>query len=113
MPPRERRRYTPRRSQDERSTALATRVIGGEARLYATAGERGLSDTEVSNLLVFGGDGVTPTGTWWWPATAAPHTSTPPDLIHTIGVTTALLGGMLLLARRAERYLLPIAAAGA
>lgn len=88
-------------------------MIGGEARLYATAGERGPSDTEVSNLLVFGGDGVTPTGTWWWPATAAPHTSTPPDLIHTIGVTTALLGGMLLLARRAERYLLPIAAAGA
>jgi hypothetical protein len=40
-------------------------VIGGEARLYATAGESGLSDTEISNLLVFGGDGVTPTGTWW------------------------------------------------
>jgi uncharacterized membrane protein YeiB len=45
-------------------------------------------------------------------ATAAPHTSTPLDLIHTIGVATALLGGMLLLARRAERFLLPIAAAG-
>src|SRR5215218_3556479 len=95
--------------------ALSTLLLGafgGESRLYATAAESGLRETEVSDLLVFGGDGVTPTATWWWLATAAPHTSTPLDLIHTIGVATALLGGMLLLARRAERFLLPIAAAG-
>lgn len=93
-------------------STLLLKAFGGESRLYATAAESGLSETEVNDLLVFGGDGVTPTETWWWLATAAPHTSTPLDLIHTIGVSAALLGGMLLLARRAGKYLLPIAAAG-
>jgi uncharacterized membrane protein len=93
-------------------SALLLGPLGGESRLQATAAESGLSQTEVSDLLVFGGDGVTPTTTWWWLATAAPHTSTPLDLLHTIGIATALLGGMLLLARRAEKYLLPISAAG-
>jgi uncharacterized membrane protein len=93
-------------------SALLLGPLGGESRLHATAAASGLDRTEVSDLLVFGGDGVTPTDTWWWLASAAPHTSTPLDLLHTIGVGTALLGGMLLLTRRAERYLLPIAAAG-
>ncbi|WP_347056893.1 heparan-alpha-glucosaminide N-acetyltransferase domain-containing protein [Blastococcus sp. HT6-30] len=87
-------------------------ALGGESRLYATAAASGLSGAEVGDLLVFGSGGVTPTGTWWWLATIAPHTSTPLDLIHTIGVATAVLGGMLLLARRAGTVLLPIAAAG-
>lgn len=93
-------------------SALLLGPLGGESRLYAVASESGLSRTEVSDLLVFGSDGVTPTTTWWWLATTAPHTSTPPDLLHTIGVTAALLGGLLLLARRADKFLLPIGAAG-
>ncbi|SDM11866.1 Uncharacterized membrane protein YeiB [Geodermatophilus siccatus] len=86
--------------------------LGGESRLYATAAASGSSETAVSNLLVFGGDGITPTDTWWWLATAAPHTSTPLDLLHTIGAGTALLGALLLVAPRAGRWLSPIAAAG-
>ncbi len=95
--------------------ALSTLLLGafgGESRLYATAAAGDLSDTDVSNILVFGGSGVTPTESWWWLATVAPHTSTPLDLIHTIGVATAVLGGLLLLARVAGILLLPLAAAG-
>jgi uncharacterized membrane protein len=88
---------------------LLLQGLGGEAQLYAAAARDG---SDVADLLVFGGSGVTPTGSWWWLATVAPHTSAPLDLLHTIGVTTALLGGLLLLGRRAGRFLLPLAAAG-
>jgi uncharacterized membrane protein len=86
--------------------------LGGRAQLYAAAQARGLDPHDVDELLIWGGDGSTPTDTWWWLATAAPHTTTPLDLMHTIGVATALLGGMLLLARRHGDLLAPIAAAG-
>lgn len=42
--------------------------------------------------------GSTPTGTWWWLATDAPHSGTPLDLAHTTGTAVAVLGAMLLLA---------------
>ena len=87
-------------------------TLGGREQLYASATENSLSRTDVEDTLIFGGGGVTPTDTWWWLATAAPHTTTPLDLVHTIGVATALLGGMLLLARRYGNVLTPIAAAG-
>lgn len=86
--------------------------LGGRAELYAAATGNGLTQTAVDDILVWGGDGSTPTDSWWWLATAAPHTTTPLDLAHTIGVATALLGGMLLLARRYGNVLTPIAAAG-
>jgi uncharacterized membrane protein YeiB len=55
-----------------------------------------------------------PRSTWWWLAVDSPHASTPLDLLHTTGVALALLGGMLLLARRTwgRRLLTPLAAAG-
>nr|WP_166756809.1 heparan-alpha-glucosaminide N-acetyltransferase domain-containing protein [Modestobacter marinus] len=93
-------------------STLLLKAFGGESQLYATAAQSGLSETDVSDLLVFGSGGTTPTGTWWWLATTAPHTSTPLDLAYTIGVSAALLGGLLLLARPAGKFLLPIAAAG-
>ena len=65
-------------------------------------------------------DGVTPTTTWWWLATIAPHSGTPLDLVQTIGSATAVLGAALLLAgitapvvaRMLGHVLRPIAAAG-
>jgi hypothetical protein len=59
--------------------------------------------------------GNTPPTTWWWLAVVAPHSSTPLDLLHTIGVALGLLGAMLLLAsagRYARAVLAPLAAAG-
>ena len=86
--------------------------LGGRAELYASAAGGGLSQTDVDDILIWGGDGSTPTDTWWWLGTAAPHTTTPLDLVHTIGVAIAVLGGMLLLARRYGSVFAPIAAAG-
>lgn len=44
--------------------------------------------------------GTAPTDTWWWLAVDAPHSGTPLDLAHTTGCALAVLGAMLLLARR-------------
>lgn len=85
---------------------------GGRAQLYASGPASGRSSSDIDDLLSWGGAGSTPTDTWWWLATVAPHTTTPLDLAHTIGVATALLGGMLLLARRYGNVLTPLAAAG-
>jgi uncharacterized membrane protein len=50
----------------------------------------------VHEALTVGPDGVTPTTTWWWLAVDTPHSSTPPDLALTIGVSLAVLGVALL-----------------
>lgn len=56
--------------------------------------------------------GTTPATSWWWLIVAAPHTATPFDLLHTIGAGAAVLGLMLLLARRARPLVWPLAAIG-
>jgi uncharacterized membrane protein len=71
--------------------------------------------SSLDNTLELGLYGNTPTTTWWWLAVAAPHTSTPLDLLHTIGAALALLGAMLLLAAAGpptRALLSPLAAAG-
>ena len=93
-------------------SSILLESLGGRDQLYASAMENGLSRTDVDDILTWGGDGATSTDTWWWLATAAPHTTTPLDLVHTIGVATALLGGLLLLAQQHGNVLTPIAAAG-
>lgn len=52
--------------------------------------------------------------TWWSMLSRAPHSTSPFDLLHTLGAATALLAAVLLLARIAvvRRALLPLAAAG-
>jgi uncharacterized membrane protein len=91
--------------------------VGGSAAVHAA----GTGDGRiVDDLLIFGFDGTTPTTSWWWLATGAPHASTPPDLIGTIGVSVAVLGAMLLLGtigrswsgRLVHTLLIPLAAAG-
>lgn len=42
--------------------------------------------------LVWGGDGTLPADSWWWLATAGPHTGTTPDLVRTAGVALVVLG---------------------
>lgn len=90
--------------------------LGGEEHLHATAAAAGMSTAEVAELLVWGSSGTTPSATWWWLATDAPHTSTPLDLIHTTGVAVALIGAMLLIFQvggaRTSTVLRPLTAAG-
>lgn len=92
--------------------------LGGRARIEAAGS--GAIGIPPADIMAFGGEGVAPTTTWWWLATHAPHTSTPPDLLHTMGVAIAVLGALLLVghatapfARRALAVIIgPLAAAG-
>lgn len=92
---------------------LALGPLGGRVALE-NAGADGQG--AVSDTLVFGATGTLPTSTWWWLTVDAPHTTTPLDLFHTIGIAVALLGAMLLLFRHAPPALIavlgPLAAAG-
>lgn len=63
--------------------------------------------------LVHGLYGTTPTTSWWWEAVSAPHSTTPFDLLHTIGTSLLVLGLALLLGRLAPRPLGIVFAAGA
>src|SRR6266511_5488274 len=51
---------------------------------------------------------------WWRLASPAPYSSTPVDLVHTLGAAMALLGAVLLLTRiiLVARVLRPVAVAG-
>lgn len=95
-------------------SALLLGPLGGLDRLVAVGGSG-----VVESVLEFGAPGATPTTSWWWLAVDARHSSTPLDLLHTIGTATALLGGMLLLTNApkvgalARRLVSPLAAIGA
>lgn len=61
--------------------------------------------------------GIPQEGSWWWLASAAPHSGTSLDLLHTSAVAAAVIGACLLLGRLAEwvdlDLLLPLRGAGA
>ena len=73
---------------------------------------QGLTTGQLESTLVWGPEGYLPTSSWWWLTLAAPHSTTPFDLLHTIGVATAVLGAMLLLSRYAVKALTPLSAPG-
>ncbi|MFE7631415.1 heparan-alpha-glucosaminide N-acetyltransferase domain-containing protein [Kocuria sp. NPDC057446] len=89
---------------------LLLHPLGGIDRLLAASPFLGRED--VREILVFGPDPVLPSATWWWLAVTGPHTNTPLALLSGVGTGALVLGLCLLLARRAERALLPLAAAG-
>ncbi|MFP5313068.1 MAG: heparan-alpha-glucosaminide N-acetyltransferase domain-containing protein [Actinomycetes bacterium] len=61
--------------------------------------------------------GLPQEGSWWWLASAAPHSGTTLDLLHTAAVAAAAIGACLLLERLAEwidlDLLLPLRGPGA
>jgi uncharacterized membrane protein len=93
---------------------------GGLAHIWAAQPAGKLTVSETTELLALGGDGTTPTDTWWWLTIDAPHTSTPFDLLGTTGTATGALGAVLLIAhisrpglhRLATLAQAPLAAAG-
>jgi uncharacterized membrane protein len=96
--------------------------LGGLGRIAAATPPAELAGRpNVADFVTLYPEGVTPTTTWWWLATDAPHSSTPLDLAQTIGSSLALLGAMLLLghiiwppaARVIGAVLRPLAAVGA
>jgi uncharacterized membrane protein len=63
-------------------------------------------------LMAHGFYGTTPTTSWRWLTIVAPHSTTPFDLLHTIGTSMLVLGLMLLVGRLAPRVLGVVFAAG-
>jgi hypothetical protein len=92
----------------------------GWQKIWLALPRSGLTASQTTELLTLGGDGSTPSSTWWWLAVDQPHTGTPLDLLGTIGSALALLAAMLLVSRapwpvirRAISVpLVPLAAAG-
>ncbi|MEX5237711.1 heparan-alpha-glucosaminide N-acetyltransferase domain-containing protein [Kocuria arenosa] len=84
-------------------------AFGGYQRLLAASS---IGREELAEALVWGPDSL-PTETLWWLAIATPHTNTPPAIAASLGVGLTALGALLLIARKAERWLLPLAAMGA
>ena len=84
---------------------------GGRERLADVATQT-MSVREFTNVLVFGTDGTLPTTSPWWLAVQAPHTTTPFDLLFTIGVASAVIGFMMILGWVGGPALRPLAALG-
>ncbi len=83
---------------------------GGLAALRQTQdGQR----YDIEAMLPVSLTGIDQSGTWWWLAASAPHSGTQFDLVHTAGTAVAVVGLCLLIARRAQWLLLPLAGAGA
>lgn len=102
--------------------ALTARMVSA-VLLFPLGGLRHLSDHLQSrdpsasaqvapNVLLWDPE---PTSSWWYLALPAPHSSTPIDMVHTLGSAMAVLGAALLLTRCgvAAHLLRPLAAAGA
>ena len=96
--------------------------LGGYQHIAAVTSPADLATApSVADYVTIFPEGTTPTTTWWWLATVAPHSSTPFDLAQTIGSSLAILGAMLLLghvtrpvaARVIGAMMRPIAAVGA
>lgn len=73
----------------------------------------GSNQAALEATLTHGLHGTTPTGSWWWLATVAPHSGTPLDLAQTIGSAMAVLGLCLLVTRFQPRVWAAAFGAGA
>lgn len=97
--------------------ALGTAAMetwGGRAALEEVLNAPGYP---LGSVLQVNLTGIRQEGSWWWLASAAPHSATTLDLAHTSGVAAAVVGACLLLGRLADwlnlDLLLPLRGAGA
>lgn len=81
---------------------------GGAARIQADAVAQGMTPARFAEITTLGPEGTTPTTSAWWLALATAHSSTPFDLLHTIGTSVAVIGVMLLLGHVANPVLRPL-----
>lgn len=100
------------------TTALSRVLLARDDAAAALAAtfpdERVAADPELlAATLTHGLHGTTPTGSWWWLATVAPHSSTPLDLGQTIGSAMAVIGLCLLVTRAQSRAWAAVFGAGA
>lgn len=92
------------------ASQLALRVLGGYEAI--AQGTPWMDETQIQEVLVFGGDPYLPTDTLWWLLISAPHSNTPFTLTLDVGLALSVLGICLLLERVAGGVLRPVAAVG-
>ncbi|VXC66029.1 Putative membrane protein [Arthrobacter sp. 9AX] len=97
--------------------ALGTAAMedwGGRAALEKVLNSPGYP---LDSVLQVNLTGIPQEGSWWWLASAAPHSATTLDLLHTSAAAVAVIGAFLLLGRLADwvalDLLLPLRGAGA
>lgn len=90
------------------TSALLLYGAGGYDRLLASPG---MDEHTLWEVLVWGPE-VLPNDTVWWLAISTPHTNTPLAIMFSLGVGLAVLGACLLIPRKAELVLAPLAAMG-
>lgn len=83
---------------------------GGFGQLVASS--PGLAADDVSEVFVYGPDSGLHGGSWWWLAVMAPYSSMPLELLHTIGMSAAVLGLVLLLGKAFDPIIGVLAPAG-
>ena len=75
----------------------AAAALGTSAALMGSRGRAAIDaasgpSDDVDDILLTGSYGVTPTDTWWWLASTAPHSATPLDLWYTAGTALTIIG---------------------
>lgn len=91
-------------------SAVLLGPFGGRASLLESV--PGLDAEGLRSVQIFGPSDGLSTSSWWWLSILSPYSSTPVELLNTIGLGTAVLGGMLILGTRAASALMPLAAMG-
>lgn len=90
------------------ASAVLIYAAGGYEALLETAG---MTMETLDVVLAFGPD-VIPDTSAWWLVIATPYTNTPLALTDSLGVSLLVTGLCLLIAQRAARWVLPLAAIG-
>jgi hypothetical protein len=84
--------------------------LGGREALIANS--LGLGAEGVENILTWGPDLGLPASTGWWLTVLSPYSSTPVEILNTLGIAAVVLGFMLWVGERATWILGPLIAAG-
>lgn len=91
-------------------SAVLVGPLGGRSRLLEATPGLGIED--LIDIQTFGPDYGLSTSSWWWLAILSPYSSTPLELLHTIGLAAAVLGALIILTARIGTSLMPLAVMG-
>lgn len=85
--------------------------LGGLDALAASS-QQGMPLATFRKLLIWGADGTLPTDSIWWLGVLAPHTTTPFDLLYTMGISIAVVGASMMMVVVLPGALQPLATLG-
>lgn len=95
------------------AAGLASYLMYEQKGLLALLGTEQGSQVPLEAMMQVSLSPVEQSGSWWWLATAAPHSETTLDLLHTSAVAAAVIGLCLFITHWNRNLLLPVSGAGA